>query len=391
MVGRVAHVVLVALVAAACTGERPSSDAVATTTSADPPAPPVPTTDPAPSYASEVYADPASWLCWPGRAGDACDIDLTVTTIGRDGTRRIEEFEAADDPPVDCFYVYPTVSDDPTPNSDLEPGDGERLAVRAQAARLAASCRLYAPMYRQITRAALLGQADGIPDRGLAFADVADAWRHYLANHNHGRGVVLVGHSQGAGHLRELISRHVDPDPDARELLVSALLLGTTVRTPRGSDLGAHFEHIPPCRSPRQIGCVVSYSTYPDDAPPGDSGFFAGVRDTPDERAVCTNPAALPGGRAPLDSIMPTHPLRDGDVATPFVRYVGLAEGECVEAGIFHYLEVRYTSGPDDQWPAELGGRISQEWGLHLIDAGVALGDLVALVAEQGRAHAGTR
>ncbi|MDZ7677949.1 MAG: DUF3089 domain-containing protein [Acidimicrobiales bacterium] len=341
--------------------------------------------EPAPT--GGTYSRPQHWLCLPDRH-DACDVDLDTTRIDRDGTRTVEHVEPAVDPPIDCFYVYPTVSQAPEPNSGLEPTDAERRAVRAQFAHFASSCRLFAPMYRQITRAALTGAADGIADRGLAYRDVVEAWEHYLARYNEGRGVVLIGHSQGAGHLRELLTRRVDPTPTERRLLVSAVLLGTTVRTPVDDEVGAHLDHIEPCRSETEVGCVVSFSTYPADAPPGDTGFFAGVRDTEDERAVCTNPAALEGGRAPLDSILVAHPDRDGEVSTPWVRYVGLAEGDCVEDGDYHYLSATFTSTDSDTWPSDLGGRLTPEWGLHLIDANIALGDLVGLVAAQGEMYA---
>ncbi len=32
------------------------------------------------------YTDGKSWLCRPGRKGDACDVDLTTTVIAADGT-----------------------------------------------------------------------------------------------------------------------------------------------------------------------------------------------------------------------------------------------------------------------------------------------------------------
>jgi hypothetical protein len=407
MVGRIAPLLVVALLTASCAGEgtddldaTPPVDEPSATTAQpgvdeanDPDA--SRSDDEAPTqrweYVSELYSDPAHWLCLPDRAGDACDRDLTTTRIDVDGTRTVETVEPDPDAPIDCFYVYPTVSDEQAPNSSLVPGVGERRAVAAQAAHLQTQCRLFAPMYRQITRAALLGQVEGIPDRGLAFDDVVDAWRHYLAQFNDGRGVVLIGHSQGAGHLRELLSRHIDPDAGARELLVSAVLLGTTVRTPRDRATGVHFEHLEPCRSATQTGCVISWSTYAADDPPGDGGLFGAVRDAPDERAVCTHPAALGGGSAPLDAILPANPLRDIDVSTPWVRYVGVGVGECVEAGQHHYLEVRYPDEPAEGVPGDLGGRLGGGWGLHLIDGQIALGDLMSLVAAQGRAHAGSR
>ena len=41
----------------------------------------------------------------------------------------------------------------------------------------------------------------------LAYNDVLDAWNYYLKNDNGGRGVVLVGHSQGSGVLTQLITQ----------------------------------------------------------------------------------------------------------------------------------------------------------------------------------------
>lgn len=68
------------------------------------------------------YTDLDTWLCHPDKADDACEIDLTATAIQADGSTEIVPFEVATDPSYDCFYYYPTVSFDVTPNSDLEPG-----------------------------------------------------------------------------------------------------------------------------------------------------------------------------------------------------------------------------------------------------------------------------
>ncbi len=336
-----------------------------------------------PAHTSEIYADLQHWLCHPDRTDDACDIDLDITRVESDGTHRVEPVRADPDAPVDCFYVYPTVSDDPSPNSDLVPSETEYRVAKAQAAPWSSVCRVYAPLYRQVTLAALTQDADGIADRALAYGDVVDAWSHYLAHHNRGRGVVLIGHSQGAGHLRELLTRRIDTNPDELSLLVSAVLLGTTVRVPIGADTGAHFQNLAPCTDRDDLSCVISYSTYSQDEPPGETGLFGGIRLDPNQRAMCTNPAVLGGGPARLQSILTTRADRDPGVETPYVLYDGLAEGECVVAGDYHYLEVRYGPG-SAAWPADLGGRISPQWGLHLIDMGIALGDLRDLVAHQG-------
>ena len=113
--------------------------------------PPAETAPPKPND----YADPKSWLCRPGQTGSACDIDHTTTVVAADGTLTKETWKADPNAPIDCFYVYPTVSTDPTPNSDMTADPAETNVIKQQFARLASQCRPYAPLYRQVTLAGL--------------------------------------------------------------------------------------------------------------------------------------------------------------------------------------------------------------------------------------------
>ena len=148
---------------------------------------------------------------------------------------------------IDCFYVYPTVSTDPTPNSDMNADPAELNVVRTQFARFGSKCRPYAPMYRQITLAGLrrsLATGAAAPwGAGPHYTDVRDAWNYYLQHDNKGRGVVLVGHSQGSFILIELMRQEIDGKP-IQSRIVSAILLGTTVcgaeRQGRGRDVQKH-------------------------------------------------------------------------------------------------------------------------------------------------------
>ncbi len=72
------------------------------------------------------YSDGRTWLCRPRRT-DACVVDLTTTIVAADGTLTREEWKANPNAPVDCFYVYPTVSMDKSGNSDMEPGPAGKL------------------------------------------------------------------------------------------------------------------------------------------------------------------------------------------------------------------------------------------------------------------------
>src|SRR5690349_16360888 len=176
-----------------------------------------PASEPYPGYKSALYADPANWLCRPDK-DDVCDHDLDATAVRANGSVRRERWQATRTPKIDCFYVYPTISTDKGGNSDLVPGDDQELfVVRQQAARLGSVCRVFAPVYRQVTLTALTARLAGrdVPsDPQLGYNDVADAWKHYIANDNHGRGVILIGHSQGAGVLTNLIKNEIDPSPE---------------------------------------------------------------------------------------------------------------------------------------------------------------------------------
>src|SRR6266850_790190 len=182
--------------------------------------------------ASNNYGDDKSWLCRPGRH-DACDVDLTTTAISANGKLTREKWTANSSAPIDCFYVYPTVSTDPTPNSDMVADPAELNVIRQQFARFGSKCRPYAPMYRQITLAGLrrlLGGngAGAALSHGLQYDDVRDAWSYYLEHDNKGRGFVLIGHSQGSFILAELIRNEIDGKP-IQSRMVSAILLGVTL------------------------------------------------------------------------------------------------------------------------------------------------------------------
>ncbi|HUQ14142.1 MAG TPA: DUF3089 domain-containing protein, partial [Novosphingobium sp.] len=205
------------------------------------------------------YTRDAAWLCRPGRI-DACAADQTVTVIEANGKARVEPFVADAERPYDCFYVYPTVSLDTGANSDMVPGEEERRVAFAQAARFGQHCRVYAPMYRQVTLTALrdvmLGKTVAA-DRARALADVTAAWNDYLARDNGGRGVVLIGHSQGSGVLKALIAQGIENDP-VRDRVISAMLLGTNVAVPAGKAVGGDLKVMPICTKPGEFGCVVT-------------------------------------------------------------------------------------------------------------------------------------
>lgn len=352
--------------------------------------------------AANDYSQPQNWLCWPGRA-DACAIDNTATVVKADGSLSKETWKADPAAKIDCFYVYPTVSMDPGVISDMTPNAEERRVVEQQLARFASKCRVYAPMYRQFTLTALRAAIGGGPAAAAlagprpntGYTDVVDAWNYYLANENKGRGVVLIGHSQGSGVLTQLIANEIDGKP-AQEKLVSALLLGTNLPVEKGKDVGT-FKSVPLCKSATQTGCAVAYASFLEAAPPPANSRFGKPREpnSPME-AACVNPAALAGGKGELHPYLAlaTNGNAAGDwsrgktVETPFVTTPGLLSAHCVNAGGFSYLAVAVNADPNDPRIDVLKpGAVTPDWGLHLVDVNIAMGDLVSLVDSQGKAY----
>ena len=133
------------------------------------------------------------WLCHPGKRPNPCTRSLDFTAVGADGSPKVYRVKPRQKQPIDCFYVYPTVNTERTGNSDLKAGIEETDTAHLQASWFSPVCRVFAPMYRQVTA---FGNSDTAlhADRDLAYADVLAAWRDYLASENRGRGVVLIGH-----------------------------------------------------------------------------------------------------------------------------------------------------------------------------------------------------
>lgn len=357
------------------------------------------------------YSKSDAWLRLPGNSTDACGVaDLATTVVTAQGKLKTERWTGNSNATIDCFYVYPTVSNDPTPNSDMDAGPEERSVILHQFARFGSQCKLYAPLYRQVTLTALRANMTGKPmtvDRALGYNDVLDAWNYYLEHYNNGRGVVLIGHSQGSGVLTQLIKSEIDGKP-IQSRLISALLLGTNLAVPKGKDVGGAFQNIPLCRSLTQIGCVVAYASFRANEPPPKGTLFGRVP-AADMMAACVNPAAPAGGSAPLHAYLGSGkggattltpetkpwvtPAPAQPIGTMFVSVPGLLTGECVNDENGSYFAITVHGNPKDPRVDDIPGDVVANgvklpaWGLHLIDANVAMGDLVALVARQSKAY----
>jgi hypothetical protein len=352
-------------------------------------------TAPAPDYSKD-----AAWLCLPGRA-DVCSTPLGTTALNPNGYGSTGQSSVAKDPPIDCFYVYPTVSRDQAMNSDLNVSE-EKGATQVQFARFASVCRTFAPIYRQMTLGAIAAYSAGanIDEAGkIAYADVASAWHNYLATRDQGRPFVLVGHSQGSLMLQQLISREIESNPAVAARMKLAIIPGFDVIVPQGKLVGGTFKKTPLCSRPGETSCVMSWTSFRENNVPPTGAIF-GITDQPGMTIGCVNPAR-PGatGWVPLDSYwysrsslpVPGGPISwssEGPPPSPFLRTEGLVSAKCINQGQRGYLWIRTNHKPGEKWTDRVGGEVGflgmflPAWGMHLSDMEEAQGDLIRAVGE---------
>lgn len=362
---------------------------------------------PAAAPAPADYRSDANWLCLPGQANVCTEPTQTVELPGR-GYGRMSESRPATNPRADCFYVYPTVSSEPGMNSDLIPGPSEQGATRSQAARFSEVCRVFAPMYRQVTGVGLASALTGgdiSAATQVAYQDVRAAFREFRQRRAPGRPFLLVGHSQGSIHLLRLLQEEIEGKPAARDM-VAAYLIGWNVPVPAGQVVGGALRSTPLCTRSGETGCVVTYMSFRESVPPEENGLFGRSTATlgppvpAGMTAGCVNPATLTAGPALMDSIWTSafttaggSPAVEwssqGPPSAPFVRTYGLVTARCVNRGTAGYLAVRVNADPADPRTDRIPGDVAllgtpaPSWGLHPVDMAIGMGDLVRLARTQ--------
>lgn len=192
------------------------------------------------------------------------------------------------------FYIHPTTYlDRDRWNAPLDPGgdssNRDALFVQSQASAFNEDSDVWAPKYRQAAYGAfLLRSADAQQALDLAYGDVLAAFDHFLAA-EHGKPIILAGHSQGSLHLLRLLK-------DRKDALKGRLVAAYVVGWPVGvhSDLPA--TGFAACSKAQQAECVMSWQSFkePDnvdlitDAWVGTKGLTGATRAR--DEMLCTNP-----------------------------------------------------------------------------------------------------
>ena len=355
------------------------------------------------------YSDPNLWLCRPGNEPNECAVNLDATELLPDGSRQVVPHVRATHPAFDCFYVYPTIDLTGDGNmTDFSDVSLMRDPLYSQAARFTRVCEVYAPLYRQVSLAGVTVTGDP----AVALQDVRDAFSFYLQHLNHGRNFVIMGHSQGASMLAAMMQTDVDPVPEVRTRMISALIIGgglVTLQGQRTGDasnttgtngipLGLSFKNIPTCDAPAETGCVIAYSSFDKTNPPRSNAIFG--RAPAGFQAACVDPAAAAGNHSGLyrGSYLPVHENQEGfrsdepippDITTPFLLYRNVFGGQCVYQNGFSYLQISLQLAPGDKRAEPPYRKRLVEgvgFGLHLVDYNLPLDDLIDAVTQQAAA-----
>lgn len=196
------------------------------------------------------YADGTNWSALPFRE-DVADVLPRHETWISDSLKN-----------VDVFYVHPTMYQrGPLWNASLEMKKINRKVdkypVRLQASVFNASCRVYAPRYRQaVVRVFYEDSEDGEKALDLAYSDVKRAFEYYMEHYNNGRPFIIAGHSQGTHHTRRLVREMIDTT-ELRDRMVAAYVIGFTVNE-------AMYDNLKFCSDSSDTGCLISWMSYRD-------------------------------------------------------------------------------------------------------------------------------
>jgi pimeloyl-ACP methyl ester carboxylesterase len=237
------------------------------------------------------YSDKSNWIALPELRNNPALWLPDGVEAGRRGDAAI-------------FYIHPTTYlERDRWNAPLNPGGiGEfrtRLFTQSQASAFNGSGDVWAPRYRQAAFGAfLLSSKDASQALDLAYSDVAAAFDRFLADSGD-RPIIVAGHSQGALHLARLLK---DKGKPIRKRIVAAYIVGWPLSVT--ADLPAIG--LPPCATPDQTGCVLSWMSFSEPGNPDlvlhsymrSNGLAGGKRRRED--LLCVNPiSGVRDGAAP--------------------------------------------------------------------------------------------
>lgn len=346
---------------------------------------------------SIAQAKGTTWICKPGQADDLCAGTIDGETFPPPGeTAQPLGYTRPKRPKIDCFYLYPTQSDQAGPNADLAKDPPIRRVVVQQARMFSSVCDVYAPMYRQVTNN---GDQSSYNDSvETAYQSAKSGFTDYLKRYNHGRGFIMIGHSQGSAHTARLIDEIVDKDPKLRKRFVGAIAPGANIPVPIHKSVGGLFDHVRACVKVGQYRCVTAFSTYNDVPGPNaafsrlDTGYWIYPEprfSSSDYEVMCTNPATLDGsdgGLLPLvdfDYLFSTPPA---ETPAPWRGQPKYYKAHCNRQGGAHWLNLKKVNLPGETRP-DLGAAVASGSNYHVPEVNLTEGNLLTIAHLQTQSY----
>lgn len=170
---------------------------------------------------------------------------------------RVGEGKAAD-----LFIICPTVDLGTDGHSNMSLADEQTKAnfvgaLNMQRGIYDASCRMYAPYYRQATLADYsLSAQEAAPYFNLAYSDVRAAFMYYMQRENNCRPFVLSGFSQGAEMCLRLLKEFGKTD-FVQDNMVACYAIGWRF-TPQEAE---KYPYIQPAKCADDLGKVIIFNS----------------------------------------------------------------------------------------------------------------------------------
>lgn len=207
-----------------------------------------------PIPAAPNYSDERAWAALPWTEDTADETPRGQVADAGPGT-------------ADVFYLHPTMYEvglgwnAPIDSAALNEAVDE-WPVRHQASIFNGAGRIFAPRYRQAhIRVFSIGDSLSGGALRIAYADVRDAFQHFLANWDEGRPLVIAAHSQGSWHARWLLQEFFDDRPLA-DRLVAAYIPGMDIYP-------SDFQSLKPCQKATDQACYCTWMSYGNGYLPG--------------------------------------------------------------------------------------------------------------------------
>lgn len=161
---------------------------------------------------------------------------------------------------ADVFYLYPTAwsnSDSLSVICTINDSSMLKMAPQAfarQATAFDTIANIYAPFYRQ-NNSSSVNRWNVIA--GIPTSDATAAFDYYIKNFNNGRPFVLLGHSQGATVLTNLLSGYLKNNPKVYARMIAAYVIGSPISATFLKD----NPHLKFATGSNDLGVIISWNT----------------------------------------------------------------------------------------------------------------------------------